>query len=382
MENKKNVAVESATNSENNVEVIATFKAPETLNSEFTRMTIGEVLDNLDTGAWAYPIFQRGFVWKQSQIDLLGDSILVSGIPLPAIIVAKVAQGDEELNLVIDGLQRTTAIRKVIEGIDVNNPYEADSLDFLLGAPIDVQIINCENDVSKAAELFKRYNNGVALSGIQRNKANLPADILGALSPYLDGFKKVYGSDTKIGKATSDTVAMFLAACLTDPQKAATSSATASKILLSCDAKEIAPYPAELVKAYADMVENLPEDSYTDKAFWNTSARMIPAIMAGVAKKVSPDEFTKKLLAVDYFDNNEKCRISTVQGVKNPVTKTSTEKMRSIMSDTGNGHKPTDKRFQAFINVLSRAIEDTAETTDNGQADLLAQINNALGIEG
>lgn len=106
-----------------------------------SNINLSELLDNISNGNYAIPKFQRGFVWKVSNIESLGDSMM-RGAPIASLLFmpensnlslaydalrAKGATTEgSSLKYVLDGQQRTTSIARIFLGMDDNRTYYFD----------------------------------------------------------------------------------------------------------------------------------------------------------------------------------------------------------------------------------------------------------------
>ena len=83
--------------------------------------SIANILGLIDSGNYAIPVFQRGYVWNRDQVKKLMNS-LYNGYPIGILLVwntttdPTIARGDGELvpgnvNMILDGQQRITSPR-------------------------------------------------------------------------------------------------------------------------------------------------------------------------------------------------------------------------------------------------------------------------------
>lgn len=82
------------------------------------------------------PLFQRSIVWKDDQSKLFIDS-LKKGFPIGTLLFAKSVQNSQEVFTLIDGLQRSNAVKNYIQ-----NPTS-----FFGDLDIDEQIIEKINSI-------------------------------------------------------------------------------------------------------------------------------------------------------------------------------------------------------------------------------------------
>lgn len=247
------------------------------------------------------PNYQREYVWDAKHQAAWEDTV-TKNLPAPAIILAAIPHGESEAYLLVDGLQRTTTHklnRARYEDILKASPEDDKALDRLVmydDYMINIMTIHCES-VAESAELFVRYNNGQALTAVQRDAAKLDSKRLEKIKEWKE-FTNSFGVE-KFYKTTPDTVAFMLAASVTNPLKISSSSATASKVLQDANAEDIVT-PCEstnrLVKYVLDEIKGEAiKDGVYRYADWLTPARFIPLYFAvdTIAADIS-NEYQKK----------------------------------------------------------------------------------------
>lgn len=88
--------------------------------------SIANILGLIDSGNYAIPVFQRGYVWNRDQVKKLMNS-LYNGYPIGILLVwntttdPTIARGEGELvpgnvNMILDGQQRITSLYGIIRG--------------------------------------------------------------------------------------------------------------------------------------------------------------------------------------------------------------------------------------------------------------------------
>lgn len=82
--------------------------------SEFREWTIKSYLERINLKQIEIPRFQRGISWSSERQQRLIGSIR-QGFPIGAILLAQKNDGGHERYSIIDGLQRTTAIRRFVD---------------------------------------------------------------------------------------------------------------------------------------------------------------------------------------------------------------------------------------------------------------------------
>lgn len=390
------------------------------------KMTVGEYRDKLELGEIENPIFQSGLRWKPDQIARLGEC-LVNGRLVPPIIVAVVPADDGD-NLVfrVDGNQRTEAILQTEANLntaietakdDEAAQLASDRLDSFLSAPLYVMYCHCDNIVD-AATLFRDLNNGTALSGIQKNKAQFPVSVMDTLSKYQRNFERFFGKGAKMGKVNIDTAAAFLLAAQLDPVSASTGAASASKVLANykgeCqedrtnmarlmevltklgehDAKITAQrkkIDADIAAAEAEKrsysAPDIPAyggagDDVKMLAYWSSPVRMVPLYLACTSlTDKTPDDIVTACIAFNPA-SKAKCTVIRTGKGKNPVTKRERTEYNKLWLDTANGKAQTAGRIQSLREWISNYNigEDCAPTThktstkDDVRAALLGEL--------
>lgn len=358
-------------------EAITTTAAParlpyQPMPSELVQVTVADLLD-LDV---AVPGYQRGYEWRKAQEDLLADS-LRRGVPMPPVIVARIYKPDgTAVLLLIDGLQRTTALRNITEGCGTS-PEGAALMEQIYECPVWVLYIDCA-DADEAATLFVRYNNGSPLSGVQRQKAALPASKLAIVAPYTEALRRF--DFVKLGKVTPDVAAVMLAGAavaMTDEgakDKASTSGASASKLVASAaTVPELERMPgfAAAIEAIASL-----EDKAT-RAIWATPARLVPLCMAAEKARATAEEVGAMLEAF----SPESGKLATVVHKGKP----SEVSVSEAFSDRSNAAKATAARRDVLLAALTGKLFSkggkgkAAKTTAAEQA---AQAATAAAIRG
>lgn len=234
-------------------------------NTIIKTMSINELLAAQDVGTIATPDIQRpAGVWNAEQMELLTDTIL-KGWSIGAISLVNVSKDDKELLLVVDGLQRLTAMRHererlesmacaietALEQAKVADPKddemiagyaealekaEADA-DKFSDSPVFVTVTSTE-DLTNAATLFVRLNNGTPLSKIQRGTAGIDSVVLNWARGWADLLPEKVG-----GKISRDEAALVFAACVSNKGKMATNGPSAIKALAKLTAEQVERLP-------------------------------------------------------------------------------------------------------------------------------------------
>lgn len=267
-----------------------------TESTEIKTMTVADLLTAQDIGDIATPDIQRpAGVWNAEQCAKLEDTIS-RGWGIGTISLVEIVKDGKTLRLLVDGLQRLTALRiqrdaaaaavdtaeaaynaAVDEGTKLDaNPAANPAADPAAKAAADAAIkaafedynaaaarlsrleaypvavsVTTTDDPTTAAELFVRLNNGTPLSKIQRGTAGLKPAILAWARTYADLLP-----DPMPGKIGRDEAALIFAACAVNRKRMTTNGPACIKYLATLtdadglpDADSIAPAAAAYVAA-------------------------------------------------------------------------------------------------------------------------------------
>lgn len=387
----------------NNTETAATMNTAAAWPVTYETMTIGEYLDRVETGEIANPEFQSGQRWTEKQRARLVEC-LISGRPVPPMIFARIPTTDgEPLTLRVDGNQRNGAILWAVERFseDGEEP-DAEKLEALKAARIDAQTVDAPN-LMEAARLFIDLNNGTALSAIQRNKAQLSPSMMSYVNAYQDALTAARPGE-KWGKVNADTAAAMLAAAAVKPTDAATSSASAVKVLSAVkdapefnaahlamlmdavrllaagdahkDAQAAAARAAALEGDALGAIDTSAPVKYGNKgmkelSYWTSPAHLVPA---WVYVCLHGEDCTAEGLAdcMRAFDPAAKIRYSYTKKSGKTSKRVGTS-IQAAFGDTSNAKTATLARicgFNAFANsffaqdadIAPQAVEEDAQT--------------------
>ena len=257
-----------------------------TESTKIETMTVADLLTAQDVGDIATPDIQRpAGVWSAEQCAKLEDTI-IRGWGIGTISIVEIIREGKILRLLVDGLQRLTALRTQREIIadataaadvaltaaqrafdempadDVNKAAAAAALDTakadyaaacrrgdtLCDYPVAVTITTTD-DPTTAAELFVRLNNGTPLSKIQRGTAGLKPAILAWARTYAELLP-----DPMPGKIGRDEAAFIFAACAVNKKRMTTNGPACIKFLSTLTDPAELPTAASIAPAAAAYV--------------------------------------------------------------------------------------------------------------------------------
>lgn len=241
-----------------------------TESTEIKTMTVSELLTAQDVGDIATPDIQRpAGVWSAEQCAKLEDTIS-RGWGIGTISIVEIVKDGKTLRLLVDGLQRLTALRiqrdaaqaaletagLAAEAAEATETAADDlaaaqrRLDTLTSYPVAVSVTTTD-DPTTAAELFVRLNNGTPLSKIQRGTAGLKPAVLAWARTFAELLP-----DPMPGKIGRDEAALIFAACAANRKRMTTNGPACIKYLATLTdpaelptADSIAPAAAAYIDA-------------------------------------------------------------------------------------------------------------------------------------
>lgn len=384
----------------NAVEVTAT-PAPEVVahnwHEKFETLTIGEYIDRVNGGEILNPKFQSGIRWNAKQSGRLIEC-LKAGRPVPPLMIVAVPTSDGgSIMLRVDGNQRTAAIQAAIEAADV------DERETILAARITLQTVVAPS-LEECGRLFLDLNNGAPLSGVQRQKVDLPEAVQGVVDDVQRAFASEIKRGGKYGKVNADTAAAIVLASLADIGKASTSSASAMKVLktftpsekfkagatsaitrtlaaLRLLAADDARAEAAAKSAEAEAIEGGKEVSFVkygnkggaEALYWRSPAHLVPVVVhAARHMDDTPAEIATKMKD---FNPAEKSAFTFSKPKGKGVEKVSTT-IAAAWADGSNARAATRARIVSFAEFASAYYPE--ESVDTKDAEALASTVEAL----
>lgn len=287
-----------------------------TESTEIETMTVADLLTAQDVGDIATPDIQRpAGVWSAEQCAKLEDTIS-RGWGIGTISIVEIVKEGKALRLLVDGLQRLTALRMqrdaaeaacdaadaaynaaVDEGMKLDaNPaadpaakaaadatikaafedYNAAAVRVqrLTSYPVAVSVTTTD-DPTTAAELFVRLNNGTPLSKIQRGTAGLKPAVLAWARTYAELLP-----DPMPGKIGRDEAAFIFAACAVNRKRMTTNGPACIKFLSTLTDTEGLPTADSIAPAAAAYVAAMTKAGNTHML---SAQYMIPYVLGSAA---------------------------------------------------------------------------------------------------
>lgn len=352
-----------------------------TESTEIKTMTVSELLTAQDIGDIATPDIQRpAGVWNAEQCAKLEDTIS-RGWGIGTISLVEIVKDGKTLRLLVDGLQRMTALRTqrdaaqaaldaaslaAIAAVDAAVGKDAAAanaitdaaaddlaaaqrrLDTLTSYPVAVSVTTTD-DPTTAAELFVRLNNGTPLSKIQRGTAGLKPAILAWARTYADLLpEKVSG---KIGR---DEAALIFAACAANKKRMTTNGPACIKFLATLTDPAELPTADSIALAAGAYIEAMTK---AGNAHMLSAQYLIPYVLGSAAAEhtLTADDWTTYIVELGRI-KGERVRTMTPAKGKNETQETTRRKDKDddnrllwaqIDEDKSNAARATVARYSA-----------------------------------
>ena len=339
-----------------------------TESTEIKAMTVSELLTAQDVGDIATPDIQRpAGVWSAEQCAKLEDTIS-RGWGIGTISIVEIVKDGKTLRLLVDGLQRLTALR--IQRDAAQAALEAAGLaaeaaeapetaaddlvtaqrrfDTLTSYPVAVSVTTTD-DPTTAAELFVRLNNGTPLSKIQRGTAGLKPAVLAWARSFAELLpEKVSG---KIGR---DEAAFIFAACAANRKRMTTNGPACIKYLATLTDPAELPTADSIALAAGAYVEAMTKAGNTHML---SAQYMIPYVLGSAAADhmLTADDWTQYIVELGRI-KGERVRTMTPAKGKNETQETTRRKDKDddnrllwaqVDEDKSNAARATVARYSA-----------------------------------
>lgn len=379
---------------------VTTTTAPEVAahdwKESFETITVDEYLNRVDNGDILNPRFQSGIRWTEKQSARLIEC-LKAGRPVPPLMIVAVPASDGgNILLRVDGNQRTAAIMAAIEAAD-DEEREA-----ILACHITLQTV-CAPSLEECGRLFLDLNNGAPLSGIQKQKVELPEAVQAIVDEAQSAFAAEVKRGGKYGKVNADTGATFVLAAILSPANASTSSASAMKalkavtvndekrkaalavcarvlsavrVLAAADAKAEATAKAAEAAAIEKGTEaesvRYGNKGGAEALYWRSPAHLVPvAVYAAVHRDETPEELAAKMAE---FNPAQKSAFV----YKRPAGKGEKRERTTIaaaFSDKSNARAATRARIMAFAAFAASFSPEEDEAEAAALAETVATLS-------
>ena len=339
-----------------------------TENTEIKTMTVSELLTAQDVGDIATPDIQRpAVVWNAEQCAKLEDTIS-RGWGIGTISLVEIVKDGKTLRLLVDGLQRMTALRTQRDAAQAaldaaslaaaadNAPETAADdlaaaqrrLDTLTAYPVAVSVTTTD-DPTTAAELFVRLNNGTPLSKIQRGTAGLKPAILAWARTFAELLP-----EHMTGKIGRDEAALIFAACAANKKRMTTNGPACIKFLATLTDPAELPTADSIALAAAAYIEAMTKAGNTHML---SAQYMIPYVLGSAAAEhtLTADDWTTYIVELGRI-KGERVRTMTPAKGKNETQETTRRKDKDddtrllwaqVDEDKSNAARATVARYSA-----------------------------------
>ena len=339
-----------------------------TESTEIKTMTVSELLTAQDIGDIATPDIQRpAGVWSAEQCAKLEDTIS-RGWGIGTISLVEIVKDGKTLRLLVDGLQRMTALRtqrdaaqaaldaaSLAAAADAAPETAADDLaaaqrrlDTLTSYPVAVSVTTTD-DPTTAAELFVRLNNGTPLSKIQRGTAGLKPAVLAWARTFAELLP-----DHMTGKIGRDEAALIFAACAANKKRMTTNGPACIKFLSTLTDPAELPTADSIALAAAAYVEAMTK---AGNAHMLSAQYMIPYVLGSAAADhtLTADDWTTYIVELGRI-KGERVRTMTPAKGKAETQETTRRKDKDddtrllwaqIDEDKSNAARATVARYSA-----------------------------------
>lgn len=352
-----------------------------TESTEIKTMTVSELLTAQDIGDIATPDIQRpAGVWSAEQCAKLEDTIS-RGWGIGTISLVEIVKDGKTLRLLVDGLQRMTALRTqrdaaqaaldaaslaALAAVDAAVGKDAAAanaitdaaaddlaaaqrrLDTLTSYPVAVSVTTTD-DPTTAAELFVRLNNGTPLSKIQRGTAGLKPAVLAWARTFAELLP-----DPMPGKIGRDEAALIFAACAANRKRMTTNGPACIKFLATLTDPAELPTADSIALAADAYVEAMTKAANTHML---SAQYLIPYVLGSAAADhtLTVDDWTTYVVELGRI-KGERVRTMTPAKGKNETQETTRRKDKDddtrllwaqVDEDKSNAARATVARYSA-----------------------------------
>lgn len=372
-----------------------------TESTNISTMTVSELLTAQDVGDIATPDIQRpAGVWSADQCAKLEDTIS-RGWGIGTISIVEIIRDGKILRLLVDGLQRLTALRTqrdaaqaaldaaalaaaaAVDAAVGKTPEEAKTitdaaaddlaaaqrrLDVLEAYPVAVSTTTTD-DPTTAAELFVRLNNGTPLSKIQRGTAGLKPAVLAWARTYADLLP-----DPMPGKIGRDEAALIFAACAVNKKRMTTNGPACIKFLAALTDVDGLPAADSIAPAAAAYIEAMTKAANTHML---SAQYMVPYVLGSAAAEhtLTVADWSRYIVELGRI-KGERVRTMTPAKGKNETQETTRRKDKDddnrllwaqVDDDKSNAARATVARYSAVaLGDLYSRIQDVPAVGDYG----------------
>lgn len=229
-------------------------------------VTIKTLINRYKKGSIQIPKCQRLYVWKESDVDLLADSIL-HNFPMGVIIIGEC----EKAKYLLDGLQRITSIVKLLSSDKLSKEDKKEITDYRV---VVETIHGMTMDDMNA--FIQRCNMGVKMSAATKHRAGLPSSLFNAVVDLAGKpvFREVKTNRTFTTAAHNELIAMHSLLAAAGIPAGKNTAAELCKRLKACEpeimlkvdeANRLVDFLSDVFFEMPDFLEAMGQDEETAK---------------------------------------------------------------------------------------------------------------------
>lgn len=229
-------------------------------------VTIKTLINRYKKGSIQIPKCQRLYVWKESDVDLLADSIL-HNFPMGIIIIGEC----EKEKYLLDGLQRITSIVTLLSSDKLSTEDKKEITDYRV---VVETIHGMTMDDMNA--FIQRCNMGVKMSAATKHRAGLPSSLFNAVVDLAGKpvFREVKTNRTFTTAAHNELIAMHSLLAAAGIPAGKNTAAELCKRLKACEpeimlkvdeANRLVDFLSDVFFEMPDFLEAMGQDEETAK---------------------------------------------------------------------------------------------------------------------
>ena len=229
-------------------------------------VTIKTLINRYKKGSIQIPKCQRLYVWKESDVDLLADSIL-HNFPMGIIIIGEC----DKAKYLLDGLQRITSIVKLLSSDKLSKEDKKEITDYRV---VVETIHGMTMDDMNA--FIQRCNMGVKMSAATKHRAGLPSSLFNAVVDLAGKpvFREVKPNRTFTTAAHNELIAMHSLLAAAGIPAGKNTAAELCKRLKACEpeimlkvdeANRLVDFLSDVFFEMPDFLEAMGQDEETAK---------------------------------------------------------------------------------------------------------------------
>ena len=354
-------------------------------------VTIKTLINRYKKGTIQIPKCQRLYVWKESDVDLLADSIL-HNFPMGIIIIGEC----DKAKYLLDGLQRITSIVKLLSSDKLSKEDKKEITDYRV---VVETIHGMTMDDMNA--FIQRCNMGVKMSAATKHRAGLPSCLFNAVVDLAGKpvFREVKTNRTFTTAAHNELIAMHSLLAAAGIPAGKNTAAELCKRLKACEpeimlkvdeANRLVDFLSDVFFEMPDFLEAMGQDEETAKVraehlsvkalnvnFAAALFRLMeknPDVTVGEVQYIVSQIFAGKNAAKDYAattSRNSADEKSLINRVK---------VLEQYLAQARKQQEMTQAELAALTDMSDSYISYIETAKKQASLESLVRISNALGI--